>query len=111
MSTSKKSMRIDIKLSPEERDFIENKMKQLGTNNLSAYIRKMAIDGYIVNVDMGCVRELCLLLRNVSGNTNQIARRVNETHNLYAEDLEDLRQGYNRIWEGISRLFTKFEKL
>ena len=90
---------------------IDQKMAELGTTNLRAYLRKMAIDGYIVNLDMSSVVELVKLLRSISNNVNQIARRCNSTHNLYAQDVDDLRQGYNEVWGQISELLKKFETL
>ena len=99
------------KVSPEEKAAIDRKMELLGTSNLRAYLRKMAVDGYIVQLDMGAVLELVKLLRSISNNVNQIARRCNETRNLYAQDVEDLRRGYAQVWEGINVLLKKFEKL
>lgn len=99
------------KVSPEEKAVIDQKMALLGTTNLRAYLRKMAVDGYIVRLDMGAVVELAKLLRSISSNVNQIARRCNSTHNLYAQDVEDLRQGYNQVWQGVSDLMKKFETL
>lgn len=99
------------KVSPEEKTVIDQKMSALGTNNLRAYLRKMAVDGYVVQVDMSSVVELVKLLRSISNNVNQIARRCNSTHNLYAQDVEDLRKGYAAVWQAISELLRKFESL
>ena len=99
------------KVSPKEKEVIDQKMALLGTTNLRAYLRKMAVDGYIVQLDMGSVVELVKLLRSISSNVNQIATRCNSTHNLYAQDVEDLRQGYNEVWQGIHDLLKKFESL
>ena len=99
------------KVSPEEKEVIDQKMALLGTQNLRAYLRKMAVDGYIVQLDMSSVVEVVKLLRSISSNVNQIARRCNSTHNLYAQDMEDLRQGYNEVWQGIHGLLKKFETL
>ncbi len=98
-------------VSPEEKEVIDQKMAALGSNNLRAYLRKMAVDGYVVHLDLSSVVELVKLLRAISNNVNQIARRCNETHNLYAQDVEDLRRGYAQVWEGINGLLKKFEKL
>lgn len=98
-------------VSPREKEVIDQKMAQLGTANLRAYLRKMAVDGYVVRLDMSSVVELVKLLRSISNNVNQIVRRCNETHNLYAQDVEDLRRGYAQVWEGINVLLKKFEKL
>lgn len=97
------------KVSPEEKELIAKKMALLGTKNQRAYLRKMALDGYVIHLDMSDVRELIRLLRNVSNNVNQIARRANETRNLYAEDVEDIRQGYLDVWKQIEKLMEKLE--
>lgn len=97
------------KVSPEEKELIVKKMALLGTKNQRAYLRKMALDGYVIHLDMSDVRELIRLLRNVSNNVNQIAHRANETRNLYAEDVEDIRQGYLAVWKQIEKLMDKLE--
>lgn len=99
------------KVSPEEKAVIDEKMAALGTHNLRAFLRKMAVDGYIVHVDIRGITEVVKLLRSISSNVNQIARRCNETRNLYAEDVEDLRQGYERVWHEVYALMRKFENL
>lgn len=99
------------KVSPEEKAVIDQKMALLGTMNLRAYLRKMAVDGYVVHLDMSSVAELVKLLRSISNNVNQIVRRCNETRNLYSQDVEDLRRGYAQVWEGIGDLLKKFEAL
>ena len=99
------------KVSPEEKEIISRKMELLGTTNLRAYLRKMAVDGYIVQLDMKSVVELVKLLRSISSNINQIARRCNETRNLYAQDVEDLQQGCTQVWKEVNALLKKFENL
>ena len=98
-------------VSPEEKEVIDRKMAMLGATNLRAYLRKMAVDGYVVQLDMSAVVELVKLLRSISNNVNQIAKRCNSTHNLYAQDVEDLRKGYTEVWHGIHELLKKFESL
>ena len=98
-------------VSPEEKEVIDRKMAMLGATNLRAYLRKMAVDGYVVQLDMSAVVELVQLLRSISNNVNQIAKRCNSTHNLYAQDVEDLRKGYTDVWHGINDLLKKFESL
>ena len=100
-----------FKVSPEEMAMIEQKMEQASTGNKRAYLRKMAVDGYIVNLNIGSVKELIKLLRAVSNNVNQIARRCNETRNLYGEDVEDLRKGYVEVQKEVALLVGKFAKL
>lgn len=100
-----------FKVSPEEKAVIAKKMELLGTSNQRGYLRKMAVDGYIVQLDMSAVKEMVMLLRSISSNVNQIARRANETRNLYAEDVADLRKGYTEVWGGVRTLLKKFENL
>ncbi len=97
-----------FKVSPEEMALIEQKMEQAGTANKRAYLRKMAVDGYVVHLDLGEMKELLRLLRSVSNNVNQIARRCNETGNLYGEDAEDLRKGYLEVQREVAMLVGKF---
>lgn len=100
-----------FKVSPAEMALIETKMEQAGTLNKRAYLRKMAVDGYIVHVDMGEIQDLVRLLSSVANNTNQIARRCNETRNLYAEDMEELRKGYVGIQKELLGLVRRFAEL
>ena len=104
-------MGLYTKVTPEEKAVIEEKMALAGTDNLRAYLRKMAVDGYVVRVDMDGILETVKLLRSISSNVNQIAKRCNETRSLYAQDVEDLRQGYTQVWTEIGKLLKKFETL
>ena len=104
-------MGLYTKVTPEEKAVIEEKMALAGTDNLRAYLRKMAVDGYVVRVDMDGILETVKLLRSISSNVNQIVKRCNETRSLYAQDVEDLRQGYTQVWTEIGKLLKKFETL
>lgn len=70
---------------------------------MSAYLRKMALDGICVKLELEDVRELISLLRRCSNNLNQYAKRANETGSIYAADIEDLQKRMDEIWE-LSRL-------
>lgn len=100
-----------FKVSQEEKELIEKKMVQLGIHNQRAYLRKMAVDGYAVRVDMSDFKALVSLLRNCSNNLNQIAKRVNSTGNLYEEDVADLKARYGELWGAFGSLLSKFEDL
>ena len=100
-----------FKVSPEEMALIEQKMEQAGTANKRAYLRKMAVDGYVIRLDLGEMKELLRLLRSVSNSVNQIARRCNETGNLYGEDMEDLRKGYVEVQREVALLVGRMAKL
>ena len=100
-----------FKVSPQEKALIEKKMAQLGIHNQRAYLRKMAVDGYAVQVDMSDFKALVSLLRNCSNNLNQIAKRVNSTGNLYQEDVADLQERYRELWGAVSTLLEKLSDL
>ena len=86
---------------------IETKMAQLGTTNMGAYLRKMAIDGYVVKLDLPELRELVSLLRYSSNNLNQLTRRVHETGRVYAADMDDILQNQERIWQAASGILSR----
>lgn len=89
-------------LSQDEIDRIHAKMEEAGIRNMSAYLRKMALDGICVKLELEDVRELISLLRRCSNNLNQYAKRANETGSIYAADIEDLQKRMDEIW-GLSR--------
>lgn len=86
-------------------------MAQMGTRNMGSYLRKMAIDGYVVKLDLSHVGELVSLLRRCSNNLNQFTRRAHETSNIYETDLEDLRQNYDRLWEMAGRILIDLSEI
>ena len=98
-------------VTPEEKALIDEKFMESGARSLRAYLRKMIVDGYVIHIDMSSVVEMVKLLRSIASNVNQIARRCNETRNLYAADVEDLRHGYSRAWSEMNKLMKKFENL
>ena len=103
----KRSVRIKFYVTPEERRIIEGKMAQLGTTNLSAYLRKMALDGYVINLDLPELRELTTLLRRSGVNLNQLTKRVHETARIYDADLESLRVEYDRLLDAAEIILSK----
>ena len=90
---------------------IEQKMAQLGTKNREAYLRKMALDGYVVRLELPELKELVSLMRYSSNNLNQLTRRVHETGRIYDADLEDISQQQEALWDGVHRILTQLAKL
>ena len=111
MAKGKRVNRIVFLLTDEELSEVKEKMAQLGISNASAYLRKMAIDGYHINIDLTDVREMVRLLSNATNNMNQIARRANETHNIYATDIEDLQRQYDSLWGAANKILTGLAKI
>ena len=111
MAKRKRDVPLLFWVSPEEKALIQKKMEQIGTTNLSAYLRKMAIDGYVVNLELPELREMVSLLRRSSNNLNQLTRRVHETGRFYDADLEGLRQSHEKLWDAASSIVTSLAKL
>ena len=84
---------------------------RVGTKNLSAYLRKMAVDGYVVQLDLPELKELVSLLRRSSNNLNQLTRKVHETGRIYDVDLEDISQRQEQLWDGVKEILTQLSKL
>ena len=74
-------------------------MEAAGIRNMSAYIRKMCCDGYIVRLDLSDVRKMVQLLGNATNSLNQIAKRVNATGSVYESDIKDIRDRQEQLWE------------
>ena len=96
---SNRTEELKIRVSPEDKERIKLKMEDAGILNLSAYVRKMALDGICVKLDLQEVRQLIVLLQRCSNNLNQYAKRANETGSVYAADIEDLQTRLEEIWE------------
>ena len=95
----KKEVELKVRISPEDKERIRSKMEEAGILNMSAYVRKMALDGICVKLDLQEVRQLIVLLQRCSNNLNQYAKRANETGSVYAADSEDLQTRLEVIWE------------
>ena len=85
-------------LRQSDMDKIRRRMAEAGVRNMSAYVRKMAIDGFIVNLDLSDVKELVRLLRYCSNNINQYAKKANETGSVYKSDIDDIKRRQERLW-------------
>ena len=103
----KRNVQIIFWVTEDERDMIEQKMAQVGKDNLSAYLRKISSDGYIVKLDLPELREMISLLRRSSNNLNQIAKRLNETGRFYAADLEDMLRRQEQLWQTANRILSR----
>ncbi len=106
-----KTETICIRLSEKERRQIEEKMSDCNVQNMSAYIRKIAIDGMIIHLDMHELREISRLMRYNSNNINQIAKRLNEGRGAYASDIKDIKDKQTQITDMIREIYLKLSKL
>ena len=86
-------------------------MAQAGVVNMSAYLRKMALDGYCIRLDLKDLKELIRLLRICSNNLNQYAKRANETGSIYQEDIQDLQVRLTQIWETAREILKRLASI
>ena len=111
MAKRKRDVPVLFWVYAEELELIHQKMQQYGTENLSAYLRKMALDGYVVKLELPELKELVSLMRRSSNNLNQLTRKVHETGRGYNADLEDISQRQEQLWEGVKEILTQLSKL
>ena len=107
MAHRKREIMLRFRVTPEERELIEKRMKQIGTTNMAAYLRKIAIDGYVVKLDLPELQEMVSLLRRTSNNVNQIARRANETGRVYDADIGCILEKQERLWSAANEILAR----
>ena len=98
MAKRKRNMQILFCDSPEEKNLIRRKMIESKTKNMGAYLRKMAIDGYIVNTDTTPLKKQYEEMHKIGVNINQIAKKVNSTGDLYPEEKQELKEMVKELW-------------
>ncbi len=97
MDGRKRTVQVKFRVTEAERDLILEKMKLIPTNNMAAYLRKIAIDGYIIQVDHSDIKAMTAEIQKIGVNINQIARRVNSTGSIYQDDIDELKGALDEI--------------
>ena len=103
----KRNIQLNFRVTEAERDRIRSRMKQADIRSQTAFLRKMAIDGYIVSLDLPDIREMVRLLRISSNNLNQYARKANETGSIYHEDIEELKNNQKEILQEMRKVLDR----
>jgi len=106
----KRPIQIKFRVTEKERDLIRKKMQRIKTNNLAAYMRKMAIDGYIIEVDYSDLKAVCAEMSKIGRNINQIAKRVNSTNTVYKSDMAIIDANVKEIWDLLRLSLSAFLK-
>ena len=99
MAERKRAIQLELWVTEDEKNLIEEKMKTLGTHNFGAYARKMLIDGYIIKVDYSEQRKLAAEVNKIGVNINQICKRINETGRAFVEDVSELKYRMEDVWQ------------
>ena len=102
-----RSVPINVWVRPDELELIRERMAEAGIQNMSAYMRKMALNGFVLHVDLSDARELVSLQRRCANNLNQVAIQANTYGGVYPEEIRTLQQDYAQLWGPLSELLKK----
>ena len=106
MAVRKRNIQIKYYVTEEEKQLIDEKLSQLQVKRIGAYLRKMAIDGYIINLDTADIKAFTGELAAIGRNINQIAKRVNAGDSLYQADIQEIRERQDEIWQLQRRILS-----
>jgi len=111
MANRNRPVQIICRVTPEERAVVNKRMAQAGTDNMSAYIRKMILDGYIVKLELPELRDYVSLLRRFNNNFNQLARRANSTGRIYDSDIREMKEKIDALWDAHNNVLEKLASI
>ena len=106
MANRKRPIVLRCPVTAEERALIEQKMAQLPTRRIGAYLRKMAIDGYIIYTDLSNLKEMNKTLFSIGRNINQIAKKLNAGGPAYQADMAEIQERLDQIWQLQRRILS-----
>ena len=106
-----KDQMLHFRVSKAELNAIREKMQELGTHNMAAYLRKMARDGYCIRLDLGDLKKVVSLMRYASNNLNQYAKKANETGSIYLDDIQDLKIRFEQIWSELKEIHIRLASI
>ena len=107
----RRNIRISVRLTEEEHRLLKEKMARIGVTNQEAFLRKMALDGLVIRLDLPELKKMISLLRYTSNNINQIAKRLNESGRAYETDLAEILEKQDRLWQLANDILMKLSKL
>lgn len=110
MEKEKRLINHNFKTTESEAAIIQKKMNMLGIRNKFAYMMALALNGYILKLDMPQIREMLRLLGNMTNNLNQIAKRLNAHGNLYETEIEEIQQKQDELWKMMHQLLSILER-
>jgi len=111
MANRKRPIRVRTYLTEEELKMVHKRMAQMGTANREAYMRKMALDGYILRLEIPELKEYVAMQRVHSKRFNEIAKRVNETGRLYPEDVGEMKEMISKSTAQMDLVLAEVNKL
>ena len=106
MANRKRNIQMKFYVTEDEKRLIDEKMAQLPTHRIGAYLRKMAIDGYIIYTDTTDIKAFTAELSAIGRNINQIAKKLNAGGSVYQADIEEIRERQDQIWQLQRRILS-----
>ena len=97
--------------TPKEKELILQKMELYGTSNMGAYLRKMAIDGYVIKLELPDLKEMTRLLGIANNNINQIARSLNSTGRIFEADIQEIRDRIDGLYDYARKILDSLAKI
>ena len=110
MKGRRRDIHLHVMVTAEELARIRERMDEAGITNAGAYVRKMALNGYILHVDLSPVKELVSLQRRCANNLNQVAVHAN-MYGVYPEEIAGLQRGYETLWGQVSDVLKELSEL
>lgn len=107
----RRSIRISVRLTEEEHRLLKEKMARIGVTNQEAFLRKMALDGLVIRLDLPELKQMISLLRYTSNNINQIAKRFNESGRTYDTDLAEILEKQKQLWQLANDILMKLSRI
>lgn len=107
----RRNIRISVRLTEEEHRLLKEKMARIGVTNQEAFLRKMALDGLVIRLDLPELKQMISLLRYTSNNINQIAKRLNESGRAYDTDLTEILEKQKQLWELANKILMKLSTI
>ena len=111
MKKRRRPVHLHVMVSEEEQALIQERMDEAGIRNMGAYMRKMALNGYVLHIDLSPVRELVSLQRRCSNNLNQVAIQANTYGGIYPDEIKALQRDYADLWGPLSQLIRKLSEV
>lgn len=110
MENRKRNVHLHVMVTPDELAAIHERMAEVGISNAGAYVRKMALNGYILHIDLAPVKKLISLQRRCSNNLNQVAIHAH-TYGVYSEEIDGLKRDYEKLWGEVSKVLRELSEL
>lgn len=111
MKNDRRTVQLHFRVTPEEAAQIRKRIDASGISCDAAYLRKMALNGYMIQMDLNDVKEMIRLLRINANNLNQYARKANECGSVYEEDIRELQEQQKGLWTEMRKILEILSKL